>query len=147
LLSRQNLKYIQRTEEQVSNIRRGGYILIEGSQLPEAIIIATGSEVELAHGVCLHLNEQGHNIRLVSMPSTDAFDAQDREYRDMVLPPSCRKRIAVEAGIPDYWSKYVGLDGKVLGVNSFGESAPAADVYKHFGLTPEGLADMVKSVL
>ncbi len=147
LLSRQNLKYIQRTDEQVSNIRRGGYILIEGSQSPEAIIVATGSEVELAHEVCLQLNEQGHNIRLVSMPSTDAFDAQDRDYRDMVLPPSCRKRIAVEAGIPDYWSKYVGLDGKVLGVNSFGESAPAADVYKHFGLTPEGLADMVKSIL
>ena len=147
LLSRQNLKHIQRTEEQLNNIRRGGYILVEGSQSPEAIIIATGSEVELAFGVCLQLNEQGHNIRLVSMPSTDAFDAQDRDYRDMVLPPSCRKRIAVEAGIPDYWSKYVGLDGKVLGVSTFGESAPAGDVYKHFGLTAEGLINMVKSIL
>jgi len=147
LLSRQNLKHIQRTEEQLNNIRRGGYILVDGSQAPDAIIIATGSEVELARDVCLQLNEQGHNIRLVSMPSTDAFDAQDRDYRDMVLPPSCRKRIAVEAGIPDYWSKYVGLDGKVLGVSTFGESAPAGDVYKHFGLTAEGLTNMVKSIL
>jgi transketolase len=147
LLSRQNLKHIQRSDEQIHNIHRGGYILIEGGRTPDAIIIATGSEVELAFAVCQKLNESGLWVRLVSMPSTDVFDAQDREYRDMVLPPSCRKRVAAEAGIPDYWSKYVGLDGKVLGVNTFGESAPAADVYKHFGLTAEGLADLVKSVL
>jgi transketolase len=147
LFSRQTLNHIQRTEEQINNIQRGAYILIEGSKTPDVIIIATGSEVELALNVCQQLNEQGHHIRLVSMPSTDTFDAQDSSWRDMVLPPMCRNRIAVEAGIPDYWRKYVGLDGKVLGVNSFGESAPAGDVYKHFGLTEAGLTEMVKSLL
>lgn len=147
LFSRQNLKHIPRTDEQINNIQRGAYILIEGSKTPDVIIIATGSEMELALNVCQQLNGQGHHIRLVSMPSTDTFDAQDAVWRDMVLPPACRKRVAVEAGIPDYWSKYVGLDGKVLGVNTFGESAPAGDVYKHFGLTGQGLTDMVKSLL
>jgi len=147
LLSRQTLKHILRTEEQINSIQCGAYILVEGSESPEVIIIATGSEVELALNVCQQLNGQGHHIRLVSMPSTDAFDAQDITWRDMVLPPACRKRVAVEAGIPDYWRKYVGLDGKVLGVNTFGESAPAGDVYKHFGLTEAGLAEMVKSLL
>ena len=147
LFSRQNLKHIPRTEEQINNIRRGAYILVEGSESPEVIIIATGSEVELALNVCKQLNAQGHHIRLVSMPSTDTFDAQEAAWRDLVLPPACRKRIAVEAGIPDYWSKYVGLDGKVLGVKTFGESAPAGDVYKHFGLTEAGLLEMVKSLL
>jgi len=147
LLSRQNLKHILRTDEQINNVQRGAYILIEGSKTPDLIIIATGSEVELALNVCQQLNGQGHHIRLVSMPSTDVFDAQDNTYREMVLPSVCRKRIAVEAGIPDYWRKYVGLDGKVLGVNTFGESAPAGDVYKHFGLTETGLMEMVKSLL
>ena len=147
LLSRQNLKHILRTDEQINNVQRGAYILIEGTKTPDLIIIATGSEVELALNVCQQLNGQGHHIRLVSMPSTDVFDAQDNTYREMVLPSVCRKRIAVEAGIPDYWRKYVGLDGKVLGVNTFGESAPAGDVYKHFGLTETGLMEMVKSLL
>jgi len=147
LLSRQNLKHILRTDEQINNVQRGAYILIEGSKTPDLIIIATGSEVELALNVCQQLNGQGHHIRLVSMPSTDVFDTQDNTYREMVLPSVCRKRIAVEAGIPDYWRKYVGLDGKVLGVNTFGESAPAGDVYKHFGLTETGLMEMVKSLL
>ncbi len=147
LFSRQNLKHVLRTDEQINNIQRGAYILIEGSKTPDVIIIATGSEVELALNVCQQLNGQGHHIRLVSMPSTDTFDAQDAAWRDMVLPPSCRKRVAVEAGIPDYWSKYVGLDGRVLGVNTFGESAPAGDVYKHFGLTEANLTDIVKSFL
>ncbi len=147
LFSRQNLKFIPRTEEQINNIARGGYVLIHGAGQPDAIIIATGSETELALNIVQRLNHEGRNLRLVSMPSTDVFDTQDQAYRDQVLPPQCRKRIAVEAGIPDYWSKYVGLDGKVLGVNSFGESAPAGDVYKHFGLTEGGLTELIHSLL
>jgi Transketolase len=115
--------------------------------MPELIIIATGSEVELSLNVTRRMNEAGHRIRLVSMPSTNVFDAQDLAYRDMVLPPPCRKRIAVEAGVGDYWRKYTGIDGKVLGVDTFGESAPGPDVYEYFGLTETGLTDMVRSLL
>jgi transketolase len=147
LFSRQNLKQIPRSGEQIKNINRGGYVLVEGGTTPEIIIIATGSEVELAFNVTQRLNGQGHRIRLVSMPSTDVFDAQDAAWRDQVLPPHCRKRIAVEAGIGDYWRKYVGLDGKTLGVNTFGQSAPGPDVYEYFGLTEAGLTDLVKSFL
>ena len=93
------------------------------------------------------LNRDGHRIRVVSMPSTDVFDAQDQTYRDTVLPPTCRKRIAVEAGIPDYWHKYVGLEGRVLGVPTFGESAPGPEVYEYFGITTENLINLIKSVL
>ena len=147
LFSRQNLKHIPRNEEQIRNISRGGYVLIAGGNTPEVIIIATGSEVALAYNVTQRLNGEGRRIRLISMLSTDVFDAQDASWRDSVLPPSCRKRIAVEAGIGDYWRKYVGLDGKVLGINTFGESAPGPVVYEHFGLTEAGLTDMVRSCL
>jgi transketolase len=147
LFSRQNLKHIPRSEEQIRNISRGGYVLIDGGTAPEVIIIATGSEVELACNVTQHLNGEGRRIRLVSMPCTDVFDAQDPVWRDQVLPPQCRKRIAVEAGVGEYWRKYIGLDGKTLGVNTFGESAPGAVVYEHFGLTEAGLASLVQSFL
>jgi len=113
---------------------------------PEVIIIATGSEVELTMDTATKLNAAGENIRVVSMPATDLFDAQDQSYRDSVLPPACRQRISVEAGVTDYWRKYIGLDGKVLGVDSFGESAPASDVFKHFGLTAEKLEAMIKDL-
>ncbi len=147
LFSRQGLQHIERTEQQINDISRGGYILIEGTAEPEAIVIATGSEVGMAFNVVTQLSESGHKIRLVSMPSTDAFDKQDSEYREYVLPPECSKRIAVEAGVTDFWRKYVGLNGAVLGVDTFGESAPANDVYKHFGLTEENLSELVKSLL
>ena len=147
LFSRQNLKFISRTDKQISDIKRGGYILVEGGDTPDVIIIATGSEVELAYNAAARLNEQGHKIRLVSMPSTDTFDAQDVAYRDNVLPPRCRNRIAVEAGVSDYWYKYTGLDGKVLGIDRFGESAPAAAVYEYLGLTEAKLTELIKSFL
>src|SRR5690606_32920833 len=146
LLSRQNVNPVARTDAQVEAVARGGYVLVDGGPDPEAIIIATGSEVQLALDAAARLNAGGRKIRVVSMPSTDVFDRQDAAYREEVLPSRCRRRVAVEAGIPDYWHKYVGLDGKVLGVPDFGVSAPGPDVYRHFGLTAEALAAMVESM-
>ena len=145
LLSRQGLPHIQRSAEQIKQIEKGAYVLADNSGKPDLVLIATGSEVSLAMEAATKL--QHHNIRVVSMPSTDTFDAQDEQYRNSVLPPDCRKRIAIEAGSPDYWSKYVGLDGDVLGVPTFGESAPGAEVYKHFGITTTGLCELIEKNL
>ena len=144
LLSRQSLPALERTAEQVGAIERGGYILVEPEDGPELIIIATGSEVAIAVEAARQLNGNGSSVRVVSMPSTDAFDTQPEEYREQVLPSSCRRRIAVEAGIPDYWRKYVGLDGRILGVPTFGESAPGGAVFEHFGINAEGLMRLVQ---
>ncbi|MCH8263214.1 MAG: transketolase [Proteobacteria bacterium] len=146
LFSRQKLAHIPRSPEQIERIRKGAYVLLDCEGKPEVIVIATGSEVELTMSTASKLNEAGHKIRVVSMPATDLFDAQDQSYRDSVLPPTCRKRISVEAGVTDYWRKYVGLDGKSLGVDSFGESAPAKDVFEHFGLTAASLEEMIKDL-
>jgi transketolase len=145
LLSRQGLPHLQRSAEQIEQIKRGAYVLAGKSDKPDLVIIATGSEVSLAMEAATQL--QHYNIRVVSMPSTDTFDAQDEQYRNSVLPPDCRKRIAIEAGSPDYWSKYVGLDGDVLGVPTFGESAPGGEVYKHFGITTAGLCELIEKNL
>ena len=147
LFSRQGLAHIERDESQLNNTKRGGYVLIEGTDKPDAIIIATGSEVEMAKNVATELNSTGKNIRVVSMPSTDTFDQQNNDYKESVLPGSCRKRIAVEAGVTDYWRKYIGLDGIALGVDTFGESAPAKKVFEHFGLTETNLKQMVNDYL
>jgi transketolase len=147
LFSRQNLAHINRTEMQLSNIRRGGYVLYGDSQTPDVILIATGSELEIALKAASHFETDNTSVRVVSMPCTDAFDKQDEEYKNRVLPNSCRKRIAVEAGIPDYWRKYVGLDGMVLGVPAFGESAPGEQVYEHFGITTENLIGLIKNLI
>ena len=147
LLSRQNLKFISRNEQQVADIQRGGYILVDCDKDPELIIIATGSEVEMACNTVCKINEMGHRVRMVSMPSTDRFDQQDAAYREQVLPNACRRRIAVEAGVTDYWRKYVGLDGAVLGIDRFGESAPAADVFEYLGLTQAHLYNMAVNML
>jgi len=147
LFSRQNLRHIVRTTDQISNISRGGYIIAGDTVDPDAIIIATGSEVSMAIDAAESLGKQGHKVRVVSMPSTDVFDAQDEQYRNSVLPPHIRKRVAVEAGIPDFWIKYTGLDGKVLGVPGFGESAPGNVVYEHFGITTPNLIKLVSSLL
>ncbi len=147
LLSRQGIPHIDRSEEQLAQIRRGAYVLRDGGTNPDAIIIATGSEVSLALEAAEQLQGKGHAVRVVSMPSTDVFDAQDEEYRDSVLPPSCRKRIAIEAGSPDYWRKYVGLDGAVLGVPTFGESAPGPKVYEHFGINADNLSSMAEQLI
>ncbi|MEE9575593.1 MAG: transketolase [Gammaproteobacteria bacterium] len=143
LFSRQKLAHMQRTSDQIENIRKGAYVLLDCEDDPEIIVIATGSEVELTMSTANKLNQAGHKIRVVSMPATDVFDTQDQAYRDSVLPPSCRKRISVEAGVTDYWRKYVGLDGRVLGVDNFGESAPGNEVFEHFGLTASKLEEMI----
>jgi len=146
VLSRQGLPHIERTPEQIASIERGAYVLRDCDGAPDAIIIATGSEVEFAVQAYQELSAEGKNVRVVSMPSTDAFDAQDAAYRESVLPAGCTARIAVEAGVTSLWMKYVGLNGRIIGVDTFGESAPAADVYKHFNITTEAVIDAVESV-
>lgn len=145
LLSRQNLPHQPRSREQIAAITRGGYILIDSDGEPEVILIATGSEVALAASMARRLNGQGRRIRVVSMPSTDVFDAQNADYREQVLPQQCRHRIAIEAGSTDYWYKYTGLEGRVLGMTTFGESAPAKDVFEHFGFTENHLLELIDS--
>ena len=147
LFSRQSLEHINRNEPQLNNIKRGGYILIEGTKNPELIIVATGSEVEMAMNVTTELNSKGKKIRLVSMPSTDVFDKQDDKYKETVLPFTCRSRVAIEAGVTDYWKKYIGLDGLALGVDTFGESAPAKKVFEYFGLTEKNLKKVIGEYL
>jgi transketolase len=146
LFSRQKLAHMDRTTEQIENIKKGAYVLLDCEGDPEVIVIATGSEIELAMSTANKLNQAGHKIRVVSMPATDLFDAQDQSYRDAVLPPACRKRISVEAGVTDYWRKYVGLDGMVLGVDNFGESAPANQVFEYFGLTTAALEEKIEAL-
>ncbi len=132
IFSRQNLPHQARSDAQVADIRRGGYVLKDSVGAPEVILIATGSEVGLAMQAAEQL---GDGARVVSMPSTDVFDRQDAAYRDAVLPNACRKRIAIEAGVRDFWRKYVGLDGAVIGIDTYGASAPAEKLYPHFGIT------------
>ncbi|UCE77791.1 MAG: transketolase [Gammaproteobacteria bacterium] len=145
IFSRQNLAHQNRSAEQLAGIERGGYILKDCDGTPDAIIIATGSEVALAMGAAEQLSNK--KVRVVSMPSTDVFDAQDEAYRESVLPSSVTARVAVEAGVADYWLKYVGLTGKVVGINRFGESAPAGELFKHFGFTAENVAAAVEAVV
>ena len=145
LFSRQNLPFQPRSHGQVNGIRRGGYVLSEASQ-PKAVIIATGSEVALAMAAKKQLGEAGIPVSVVSMPSTNVFDRQDATYREQVLPRGV-PRVAVEAGVSDYWRKYVGLEGAVIGIDRFGESAPAGDLFKYFGLTIEAVVSAVKGIL
>jgi transketolase len=146
LLSRQNLPFQQRTPEQIALIRHGGYVLSEAAGVPKVILIATGSEVALAMQAQQRLQAQGVAVRVVSMPSTTVFDRQDQGYRDGVLTPGV-KRVAVEAGVSDFWRKYVGLDGAVVGIDRFGESAPAGDLFKYFGFTVENVAAVAQRVI
>ena len=148
LLSRQGVPHQEREAGQIEAIRRGGYVLVpepEGRR-PDAVVIATGSEVGLAVEAAAALGGDGYAVRVVSMPSTDVFDGQDHAYREAVLPAGV-PRVAVEASHPDGWRKYVGLDGLSLGVATFGESAPGADVYRHFGLTAEAVTAAVRAWL
>jgi transketolase len=138
---------MQRTPGQISAIEKGAYILSDCEGTPDAIIIGTGSEVSLAMDAAATLAGKGHKVRVVSMPSTTVFDAQDAAYRETILPAAVSARVAVEAGVTDYWRKYVGLGGKVVGLDTFGESAPASEVYKHFGITAEGVVKAVESLL
>jgi len=146
IFSRQNLPHIERDALQLDNISKGGYVLAEEQGVLEAIIIATGSEIDLALKAQKLLTEQGKGVRVVSMPCVDAFMAQDDAYRQKVLPNEVRARVAVEASHADYWYKFVGLDGKVIGMTSFGESAPIKDLYQHFGITVEAVVEAVNSL-
>ena len=147
IFSRQALAHQVRDAAKIANIARGGYVLSEAEGgKPQAIIIATGSEVGLAIEAQKLLAAKGRHVRVVSMPSTDVFDAQDAAYRESVLPAKLRARVAVEAGVTDGWIKYVGLDGSVVGLNTFGESAPAPALFKHFGFTPENVVKAVEAL-
>ncbi len=145
IFSRQNLAHQARTPEQIANIARGGYVLRDCAGTPDLILIATGSEVSLAMGAADKL--MGKNVRVVSMPCTELFDAQDAAYREAVLPNAVRARVAVEAGVTGFWGKYVGLDGKVVGIDTFGESAPAGDLFKLFGFTVDHVVATAQSIL
>ncbi len=145
IFSRQGLPHQNRSEEQIANIARGGYVLRDCDGEPEAIIIATGSEVGLAMAAADQLADK--RVRVVSMPCAEVFDAQDAAYRESVLPAAVTARVAVEAGVTDYWHKYVGLTGKVIGINRFGESAPADQLFKEFGFTAENVAAAVQELL
>lgn len=146
LFSRQTLAHQHRDETALANIQRGGYIL-QDCEAPQAILIATGSEVDLAVKATKQLKEQGYRVRVVSMPSTDIFALQSTEYQNSVLPPSVTCRIAIEAGSTDFWYKYVGFQGTIIGLNHYGESAPAADLFKAFGFTTENVINTVLNLL
>jgi transketolase len=135
IFSRQGLAPMARDEEQVSNVAKGGYILVDCDGEPELIFIATGSEVELAVNAATELTQRGHNIRVVSMPCAEIFSAQDAMYKQEVLPIEVGARIAIEAAHEDYWYKFVGFDGRIIGMSTFGESAPIDDLMEHFGFT------------
>ncbi|MCX7067280.1 MAG: transketolase [Methylococcales bacterium] len=147
VFSRQNLPHVPRTDAQIAAIYRGGYVLKDTDGQADAIIIATGSEVELALKAADELAAKGKKIRVVSMPSTNIFDAQDAAYRESVLPAAVTQRVAVEAGVTDLWWKYVGTNGKVVGLDRFGESAPAPALFKEFGFTVENVVKNVEAVL
>jgi transketolase len=147
IFTRQNLKQQNRTAVQLADIRRGGYVLQDCAVTPELILIATGSEVELAMQAAEILSAKGKAVRVVSMPSTDVFEAQDAAYREAVLPAAVTRRVAVEAGITDSWYKYVGLTGKIIGMNSFGESAPAEQLFEYFGITTAAVVAAAEELL
>ncbi|MFN3235515.1 MAG: transketolase [Pseudomonadales bacterium] len=146
VFSRQSLPFMDRDDAQISNIARGAYVLRD-TEAPQAILIATGSEVSLAVAAYDALQEQGIATRVVSMPSASVFAAQSAEYQESVLPGGMKNRIAIEAGHPDYWHKWVGLDGRIIGLPTFGESGPGAEVMAHFGFTVENVVDQVKQSL
>ena len=147
IFSRQSLPVMPRSAEQLANIKRGGYILKDSEQAPQAIIIATGSEIGTAMAATEDLQRSGVQVRLVSMPSTDLFDAQDENYRESVLPANIAARVVVEASHQDYWYKYAGLNGRIIGMKSFGESAPGEQLMEYFGFTTDNIVQQVEALL
>jgi len=143
IFSRQGLPHQNRSDEQIKLIERGGYILKDCEGTPDVIVIATGSEVSLAMEAA---EASDKRVRVVSMPSTTTFDAQDDEYKESVLPSSVTARVAVEAGVTDFWAKYIGLNGKAVGIDTFGESAPAGELFKLFGITTEAVVAAINDV-
>ncbi|WP_367025504.1 transketolase [Methylococcus sp. ANG] len=146
IFSRQNLPHMPRTPEQIAAIAKGGYVLVDCAGTPDAILLATGSEVELAVKAAEALTAKGRKVRVVSMASTNVFDAQDPAYRDSVLPPAVTRRLAIEAGVTDGWWKYVGSHGKVIGLDRFGESAPAGLLFKTFGFTVDNVVGQAEAL-
>lgn len=147
IFSRQNLPFQKRDAATIKLIDKGGYVLSEAADgKPQAVIIATGSEVGLAMAAQKALSDEGIHIRVVSMPCTSLFDRQDQAYQESVLPKGVR-RVAVEAGVTDYWYKYVGLEGEIIGIDTFGESAPAEELFKYFGFTVENVVNAVKRII
>jgi transketolase len=147
VFSRQNLAHQPRSAQQVADIARGGYVLSDpGEGTFDLVLIATGSEVELAMEAMRRLAGEGIRARVVSMPCAEVFARQPLEWREGVLPAWCRKRVAVEAGVTGYWRQFVGLDGAVVGIDQFGASAPAEQLYKHFGITVEAVVDAAKAL-
>ncbi|MGE8293988.1 MAG: transketolase [Pseudomonas sp.] len=147
IFSRQNLPHQQRDAQQLADVARGGYVLKDSAGEPELILIATGSEVALAMQAAAKLEEKGRQVRVVSMPSTSVFDQQDAAYKQAVLPLQVGARIAIEASHADYWYKYVGLEGRIIGMTSFGESAPAPALFEHFGFTVENIVATAEELL
>lgn len=147
VFSRQNLDAFSRTPEQVANIAKGGYVLVDSVGEPEAILIATGSEVGVTVKAAEALKAKGRNVRVVSMPSTSVFDRQDAAYKEAILPLSVLARVAVETAHVDYWAKYVGLDGTVVGMHGFGESAPGPALLEYFGFTVDNIVSTVEELL
>ena len=147
VFSRQALAHMPRNDQQIADIRRGGYTLLDCQGAPQAIIISTGSEVEIAVAAAKTLSEGGLKVRVVSMPCTNLFDAQDAAYKESVLPKNVKARVAIEAGVSEYWARFVGDQGKVIGMNRFGESAPAGALYKEFGITAENVVKAVREQL
>ncbi|MDC0115542.1 transketolase [Methylophilaceae bacterium] len=146
VLSRQGMGFNARNNDQIANIKKGGYILSDCDGSPDVILIATGSEVDLAVGAQALLKEEGVSARVVSMPCTQAYDRQDQSYKDSVLTPGV-KRVSVEAGVTDFWRKYIGLDGAAVGIDTYGESAPGKVVLEHFGFTVDNVVATAKSIL
>jgi transketolase len=147
VFTRQSVVHEARDAAQVAAIRHGGYVLIDSAGAPEVIVIATGSEVGIAAEAVRTMTAKGKKVRLVSMPSTNTFDAQDEAYKQKVLPPSVTRRVAVEAGVTAFWWHYVGLQGEIVGINHFGASAPAKDVFKAYGFSAEHVVEAVEKVL
>ncbi|KKL79516.1 hypothetical protein LCGC14_2014030, partial [marine sediment metagenome] len=147
IFSRQGLPAQARDAQQLADVAKGAYVLSDSEGEPDLILIATGSEVGLAQDSAAKLREKGSKVRVVSMPSTDVFDAQSAEYKQQVLPIEVTNRMAIEAAIADYWYKYVGLDGRIVGMTTFGESAPAGELFKEFGFTVENVLEVAAEML
>jgi len=147
IFSRQGLVCQQRTDEQLTLIEKGAYILSDSDATPEVILIATGSELEITMNAAQQLREESIAVRVVSMPCAERFVAQDAGYREAVLPSDVHARVAVEAGHPDFWYKFVGFDGRIIGVSTFGESAPGPELMAHFGFTVENIVQSAKECL
>ena len=147
VLTRQGVPHQSRDAEQITAAARGGYVLKDCDGTPNIILIATGSEVELAMSAADVLTADGASVRVVSMPSTDVFNAQDVDYRESVLPTDVTARVAIEAGVTDGWWRYVGTHGRVIGLDRFGESAPANELFEHFGFTTDNVVAVAKDLL